>query len=802
MKKVLGLLLFAFINLSAQQYILKGTVENKITGEQLNFASIRIEGTSNGTTTNGEGNYEFRLKPGVYRLIASYIGFVSDTLKINLQKNIVHNFKLDPKGVNIAEITVLPEDNPANEVIRRAIIVKNERKKYLNDYSFNAYTKGLVKTTKDFSVKGNTASAPLGTKDTSQLKITGIIENESRGYFKKPKYYKDEIIARKQSANTPSQINIFTGGRVIQDFYRDDIRFMGRPLPGPISDDALDFYYFKIIDTVSIDRINVFRIHFSPRRESDPGFEGDVFIADNIFALVKIDVSLTKAANYAGIFKKTRIFQQFYAYADDIYMPVDYRIFVEGNALGMFKFGFELNTLFSNYQINKNIPDEFFGMAIIKVLPDADKKDSTYWRNIQALPNTPAEMSAYKRIDSLEVVPVTFADRFSFLSSSIDLSDHFTVTGPVGLYDFNKVEGHALKFDVSGSQLLEERFGTSLNLRYGFNDKKFKTEFSANYLLGEYRTARFSLSLFNKVNPLFASSDRYSDFTSTFMNLFLKEDFREYYYSKGFRINYSTDVLPVLRLGIGFANRTDNTAINNTNFSIFRKGWNFNPNYPVYDTKVNALVLSFNVDYRKYIEDGYRRMRVSDSDFNLYLNGSAFISDKNMFGSNDDFKIYGLNLSGNFRVYKTVFLGYYLGGNWSQDAVPFQYLNTLPGNINSVSKDYSFRTLRVMESFGDRVVTSHLTLNFGDEFFRILNVPLLRDWQLLFSMHLNAGWIDLANPGKVPAGIKNNLYTQPLVEAGFGIGQMLLPFRIEFTWRLTQWNGNGFAISLNSNMLF
>jgi hypothetical protein len=801
MKNVLALLLFSFINIAAQQYTLKGTVENKVTGEQLSFASIRIEGTSNGTTTNGEGNYEFKLRPGVYRFIASYIGFASDTLKINLQKDGVYNFKLDPKGVNIAEITVLPEDNPANEVIRRAIIVKNERKKYLNDYSFKAYTKGLVKTTRDISVRRNQASVSAGTKDTAKLKITGIIENDSRGYFKKPNYYKDEIIARKQSANTPSQVNIFTGGRIIQDFYRDDIQFMGRPLPSPISDDALDFYYFNIVDTVSVDRINVFKIHFSPRRESDPGFEGDIFIADNIFALVKIDVSLNKAANFAGIFEKTRIFQQFYSYADDIYMPVDYRIFVEGNALGMFKFGFELNTLFSNYEINKNIPDDFFGMAIVKVMPDADKKDSTYWKNIQALPNTLAEVKAYKRIDSLQAIPLTFADRFSFLSSTIDLDDHFSISGPIGLYDFNKVEGHTLKFEARGNQLLDERFGIAAGLRYGFNDKKYKAEFSVNYLFGDYRTDRLSFTLFNKVNSLFSSSDRYSDFTSTFMNLFLKEDFREYFYSKGFRINYSAEVFPILRFGVGFSNRTDNTAINNTNFSIFRQGWNFKPNYPVYDTKINALNFSFNLDYRNYIEDGYRRMRVSDSDFNFYLNGSAFISDKNTLGSNDDFQIYGLNLNGNFRVYKTAYISYYAGGVLSKDAVPFQYLSNLPGNINSVSKDYSFRTLRVNETFGDRMATTHLMLNFGDEFFRLLNVPLLKNWQLLFSMHLNAGWIDLANSGKVPFGVKNSLYTKPLIEAGFGIGQLVFPFRLEFTWRLTQWNDNGFVISLNSNEL-
>lgn len=797
MRKILGFLLISSIGLSAQQFTLKGTVQSKSTGETLSYASIRIDGTAGGTTSNNEGKYEFKLKSGSYKLIASYIGYTSDTLKLNIKKNTMYDFKLNPVGVNIAEVTVLPEDNPANEVIRRAIIVKHERDNYLKDYSFKAYTKGLIKTTKDFTVRGNQAGVALS-KDTSQLKITGLIENESRGYFKKPNYYKDEIIARKQSANTPQQINVFTGGRIIQNFYTDDIQFIGRPLPSPISDEALDFYYFNITDTLSIDRMNVFKIHFFTKRESDPGFEGNVFIADDIFAMVQIDVGLNKAANFAGIFEKTRIFQQFYAYANDVYMPIDYRVFIEGNALGIFKFGFELNSIFYDYEINKNIPDDFFGMAIVKVLSDADKKDSTYWKNIQAIPNTLTEVNAYKRIDSLESMPINFWDEFSVFSTTIQLGENFSATGPLGLYDFNKVEGHTAQFNIYGSELLDKRFRTNLGLRYGFDDRKFKGDFSSTYLLGEFREHSVSLNVYNRITTLFDESDRYSDFTSTFMNLFLKEDFRNYYYTKGFNVSLFSDVLPVIRLGIGFTNRTDNTAFNNTNFSIFRKERSFNPNTPVYDTRINALTLNFSLDQRKYIEDGYRRSRVSSSEFNIFLNGKAFISDKNTLGSSSDFQIYELNLSGGIRTYKTSYLNYSVKGILSNNAVPFQMLYTLPGNLNGVSKDQSFRTLGINESFGDRALVVQINQNFGDEFFRLLNVPLLKDWNVLFSMHLNAGWIDLIDNSKTPLGIKNNIFTKPLIEAGFGIGHLLFPLKLEFTWRLTQRNENSFIISLNS----
>ncbi|MHB9041576.1 MAG: carboxypeptidase-like regulatory domain-containing protein, partial [Melioribacteraceae bacterium] len=284
------ILLFFSSRTSSQQLILKGKVIDKPTSSPLSFASLRISGTTSGTTTNFEGNFELRLKPGDYKLIASFIGYKSDTVEVNLIANRTISFSLEPIPVHLSEITVFPGENPALEIIRRAIEAKHERNNKLNSYVFSAYTKGLVKTTKDFSRTNNSVGFSIASKDTAQLKISGIIENESKGYFKKPNQYKDEIVARKQSANTPSSVNILTGGRIIQNFYTDDIQFLGRPLPSPISDDAINYYDFMIEDTLAMDKQNVFQIHVEPLRKSDPGFVGKIFIADNIYSLVKLDV--------------------------------------------------------------------------------------------------------------------------------------------------------------------------------------------------------------------------------------------------------------------------------------------------------------------------------------------------------------------------------------------------------------------------------------------------------------------------------------------------------------------------------
>ena len=810
MKKIFPVIfLFVFTSISLpQQFALKGKVIDKLTSTPLSFANIRIIGTTSGTAANHEGNFELRLKPGNYRLIASFIGYKSDTISVELNSNKTVKFLLEQIPINLKEITVLPGENPALEIIRRAIVAKHERNDRLNSYEFRAYTKGLVKTTQDFSSRNNSISLSIGTQDTGKLKISGIIENESKGYFKKPDKYKDEILARKQSANTPSSINVLTGGRIIQNFYTDDIQFMGRPLPSPISDDALDYYDYLIEDTLALDRHNIFQIHVEPMKKSNPGFVGKIYIADSIFSLIKLDVNLNSAANPGRIFDRINIIQQFSSYDKNLYMPIDYRVFAEGNVLGLIKFGFELNTIFYDYKINTPISDDLFGMAIVKVLPDADKRDTTYWKSTQTIPTTDEERKAYKRIDSLETVPRTFWDNFSFLSTTLNVTDNLSITGPLSLYSFNRIEGHTLNFGADLSQALDKRFNSSLNFSYGFADKKFKTDFTSRYFLGEYRTDLIYFRAYDKLIDLFSESIHYNKLTSTLTNLLGKYDFRDYYYTKGFSFAVQSEVFSVLQLSAGFFNRTDKNGYNNSDFSILNTSKTLSANKLIYETKINALTTGFQLDFRKFIEDGYFRRRTGQGKFSAIFTGTATFSNSS-FNSNLNFELYKLTLNGFIPTFKSASMNFILSGIYSNGPVPFQMMYSLPGNIESVSQSFTMRTLSTGEVFGDRVLVLSIEHNFNDEIFRMLNISFLSDLQLNLNLHFNAAILEISPNSKniFPAQLQSATpvsfieFTHPFYEIGFGIGQALLPFRLEFTWKLNYFNGNNFVIGINSVLL-
>ena len=264
------IILVSIIN--AQQFTIKGKIVDADSKFPLSFANIRVAETTLGTSSNVNGEFELKLKQGTYKLIASFIGYYSDTINVVVDKNLNEvNFALKQSEIILSEVLVKPGVNPALEIIRKAIEKKNIRNNKLKNYEVEAYTKGLVRTTEEISAGNNSIGVGLGGSDTTELIIAGILENHSRNYFQQPDKFKSVILARKQSANFPPSINTLTGGRLIQDFYENDVNFLGRDLPGPISDNALNYYYYYIENVLAQNNKTIYQIHIEPDNSCGSG---------------------------------------------------------------------------------------------------------------------------------------------------------------------------------------------------------------------------------------------------------------------------------------------------------------------------------------------------------------------------------------------------------------------------------------------------------------------------------------------------------------------------------------------------
>ena len=88
------LILLSF-SLHSQTVRVYGSVKNALNNETIPFANVVIDGTSKGTTTDIDGNFELlEIEPGLYNFKCSYIGFNTD-LKTEIQLTPNKNLRLD-----------------------------------------------------------------------------------------------------------------------------------------------------------------------------------------------------------------------------------------------------------------------------------------------------------------------------------------------------------------------------------------------------------------------------------------------------------------------------------------------------------------------------------------------------------------------------------------------------------------------------------------------------------------------------------------------------------------------------------
>ncbi|MDZ7846296.1 MAG: TonB-dependent receptor [Owenweeksia sp.] len=110
MKLHLSLLFFLLATgLFAQEGIIKGRVYDAVNNEPLPYANVIVKGTDIGTTTDNEGNYELQVKPGLYNVEASFVGYkpqIEFEVQVTLAKPTFLNFGLDEASKTLDEVEV------------------------------------------------------------------------------------------------------------------------------------------------------------------------------------------------------------------------------------------------------------------------------------------------------------------------------------------------------------------------------------------------------------------------------------------------------------------------------------------------------------------------------------------------------------------------------------------------------------------------------------------------------------------------------------------------------------------------
>ncbi|TAG56954.1 MAG: TonB-dependent receptor [Cytophagales bacterium] len=113
--KIVCLLLVTIKSFSQSKYTISGYVKDKKNGEDIIGAIITVsELAGTGTSTNAYGFYSFTIPTGTYELKISTLGFQTYSQKIELDKNITLDIKLEETSTQLEEVIISTEREDKN----------------------------------------------------------------------------------------------------------------------------------------------------------------------------------------------------------------------------------------------------------------------------------------------------------------------------------------------------------------------------------------------------------------------------------------------------------------------------------------------------------------------------------------------------------------------------------------------------------------------------------------------------------------------------------------------------------------
>jgi hypothetical protein len=540
MRPLYLLILFCCFCFKVSAGTLSGTVRDS-KGKPLPFATVFVEGTTNGTVSGELGQYTLPLAAGSYVVTCRYIGFERGTFTLTIGKDeaVKHDFRLTEQGLEMKEVVVhATDEDPAYRIIREAIKKRTFHLKQVQQFQASIYLKGVLRSRQAPSkVLGQKIDKGEIGLDTSGKGVVYLCEEVADYYAQDNPAKERTIIHSVIESGDPNGLGFSQLPPVIS-FYRNTVLSLqnSRPLISPIADNALGYYKYKLEGEFKEGRNTIYKIKVLPKRSYEPLCFGNMYIVDGDWAIHSL--SLTTSTRYGlELLDTLRIDQQFLPLRKDAWVIKNQQFYPTINIFG---FGFTGNfvTVYGNQKVNEPVPDTIFNKKIISTYDKtANKKDSVYWEEARPLPLEVDEARDYHYKDSLRRATEDphRIDSLRRRGNRVKIGDIF-ING-IGYSDsgyrntlrfspllfsvnFNSVEGLNLAPEISWRHRIDT--GKSLYLRtawrYGFANTHFNAIGALTYsqldrtwqtrgwtFVGEGGKYVFQYDRHNPVTPIFNS---------------------------------------------------------------------------------------------------------------------------------------------------------------------------------------------------------------------------------------------------------------------------------------------------------
>jgi len=587
------LLVFLTISLQVSSQIVGKVTDTK--GEPLPYVNIYLENSYTGTTSNDVGNYELSIsEKGTFTIVFQYLGFKTQTKNITIDSfPHILNISLEEESVSLDTVIISANEDPAYRIIRSTIEQRKENLEKIAEYKADFYSRGLWRV-EDFPEKilGQEIGDFEGALDSTRTGIIYLSETISEIAYKKPDDFREKIIASKVSGND-NGFSFNSAQDANFSFYENTID-LNAAIVSPIARNAFSYYTYKLDGVFYEGSKLINKIKVTPKRPKDRVWTGFIYIVEDDWQLYGVELSTTGEAIQVPMVTELLFKQNFkYDPENNFWVKLSQTIDFGFSFFGVVGDG-RFIAVYSNYNFTPEFSDRSFSNEVVLFLPEANKKDSIFWKGTRPVPLTDEELHDYVRRDSIQTLRKSkkYLDSIDAKSNKIGILDpiagytyintydqwRLSYDGPLTGISFNTIQGWAGNAGLSYYKWYDDDqtkwLTISTQATYGVSEDRLRFTGNITKNFNRINRLRLSLSGGSRVNQ-FNGSQPISPLVNSVSTLFFERNYLKAHELNYVNIRYSQEVFNGFRLAVSAGyqqrkplfNTTDYVTIPNDNVS-------------------------------------------------------------------------------------------------------------------------------------------------------------------------------------------------------------------------------------------
>ncbi|MFT5666223.1 MAG: hypothetical protein ACI9DK_000402 [Vicingaceae bacterium] len=792
--------LFAFLilistTLLGQKTIVSGAVTDAVTGETLPFVNIVFQKSKVGTSTDLDGRFRIETYYPTDSLQASFIGYSRVSKKVKQDAAQVINFKLSSGSVEVEEVVVTYQGNPAHDILKRVYTNKsaNNKEKY-DSYNYEVYNKvefDLNNITDDFKNRKMFKKFQFifdfvdSTTADKQFLPMFMTESVSDFYYRRdPKSEKEYIKASQVSGTSNESITQFLGDMYQKvNIYDNYISVFGKSFVSPIATFGKTFYRYYLVDSLVVDGSYCYQIDFVPRQTQEPVFNGTMWINDTTYAIKKVEAKISEGANINFI-SGFSVKQQYKKVEGKYWMLEKDELVVDfelgENVMGLYG---RKNTSYKGIEINQEKDEEIYeGIDNVTVLKDASTKGQAFWSEARHDTLTVNQLGIYQMVDSVQNVPAfkTMLDVVQLVFTGYHTIGNFELGPYFKTYSFNAVEGHRFRFGGRTSNQFSTKLQLHGYLAYGLRDERFKYGAGFRYKLENNPRQWLAFTYKRDLEQLGQSQNAFSE--DNILSSFLRRNPNNKLTDvESFETSYEREWITGFTNSFMFTHRAMRPV-----GSLEYRRFIPNPEIGIIDDEVirtSEFSLYTRFAYReKYVDGEFERVSLGTKYPILELQLGFGIKD--FLNSDYNYQKFEIAVSDKIRVGIFGYTDFRVTAGKYFGTLPFTLLEIHNGNETYFYDKRAFNLMNFFEFVSDEYATVMINHHFDGFFLNKFPIMQKLKWREVISLRTVAGRLSNRHRSELIFPETTYELDVPYMELAIGIENIFKFFRIDGLKRL------------------